>query len=99
MQDDPNQDDPEAEIAAWKKHRERQRGSPEPSSHSASVHLIGTDANDPVLQYMVRAKIPLTRQNWIDISYPRGDEPAEWTAEHESEVPKMFRPRGWRAPA
>jgi hypothetical protein len=98
MQDnDPNQDndlESALELAAWRKHRERQRGSPEPSNPSASIHLIGTDANDPVLQFMVRAKIPLTRQNWIGISYPRGDKPAEWTAEHESEIPKMFRPRG-----
>jgi hypothetical protein len=33
--------------------------------------------------------IPLTRQNWIDISYPGGP-PKEWGAELESEVPKMF---------
>jgi len=42
---------------------------------------------------MQRHGIPLTRQNWLDISYPAGDAPKEWTAEHESEVPQIFQLR------
>jgi hypothetical protein len=30
---------------------------------------------------------------WLDISYPAGDLPQEWTADLESEVPKMFQLR------
>jgi hypothetical protein len=59
------------------------------NSPTASVHAIGTDADDLVLQYMQKCSIPLTRQNWIDISYPEGP-PKDWGAELESEVPKMF---------
>jgi hypothetical protein len=63
------------------------------TTRGASIHLIGPDANDPVLSYMVRHGIPQIRQNWLDISYPAGDLPQEWTADLESEVPKVFRVR------
>jgi hypothetical protein len=55
----------------------------------ASDHQTGTGSDDCVLQYMREAGIPLTRQNWIDISYP-GSPPKERGAELESEVPKFL---------
>ena len=57
------------------------------TSQAASVHPIGTD-NDPVLNWMVRHNVPLTRQNWLDHFYPTGV--PEWSAELEAEVPKIF---------
>jgi hypothetical protein len=40
---------------------------------------------------MIKHGIPLTRQNWLEMSYPTGI--PEWLAELESEVPKMFQLR------
>jgi hypothetical protein len=42
----------------------------------------------PVLNWMVRHNVPLTRQNWLDHFYPTGV--PEWSAELEAEVPKIF---------
>ena len=51
------------------------------------------DAHDPVLRYMVRHMIPLTRENWLELSYPDGP-PKDWGPELEAEVPNMFKLRG-----
>lgn len=44
---------------------------------------------DDVLKLMKKNKIPLTRQNYIDIAFGR-DAPDELHPEHEAMLPKMF---------
>ena len=46
--------------------------------------------SSPVLKRMVEAGIPLTRENFIDLNW-LGKPPEEWTAEHEADLPEMFR--------
>jgi hypothetical protein len=49
--------------------------------------LIGSH---PILSMMVRAGLPLTRDNYVDIANAgRPDE--AWTAEHEANLPSIFR--------
>ncbi len=44
----------------------------------------------PVLDMMVRHKVPLTRDNYVDLANAgRPDE--AWTAEHEAGLPWIFR--------
>lgn len=47
------------------------------------------DMTDPTVQRMLKRGIPLTRENWIDLAWP--EMPAEWTAEHEEEIPDFLR--------
>jgi len=68
------------------------QGPKSSTSQGASVHPIGTDANDPVLLYMIKTGTPLTRKNWLELSYPEGP-PADWGPELEAEVPNMFKLR------
>jgi len=63
------------------------QGRKSSTSRAASVHQIGT-GDDLVLNYMAKHGIPMTHQNWLEISYPDGV--PEWSAELESEVPKIF---------
>ena len=49
--------------------------------------LIGSH---PVLEFMHRHKIPMTRENYVDIAnMGRPDE--AWTHEHEAMLPAIFR--------
>ena len=49
--------------------------------------LIGSD---PVLEMMVRHKVPLSRDNYVDIANAgRPDE--AWTHAHEAMLPSIFR--------
>jgi hypothetical protein len=41
---------------------------------------------------MLSKNIPLDRETYLDLAYG-GERPAEWTAEHELEVPEPFRTR------
>lgn len=43
---------------------------------------------DPVLDGMMHAGTPLTRENYIRENW--GDTPEPWTAEHEAELPAPF---------
>jgi len=43
----------------------------------------------PLLAYMKKNKIPLTRQNYLDLAYGK-DQPHELDAEEESILPPMF---------
>ena len=53
---------------------------------AAFQHLIGSD---PVLEVMVRRKVPITRDNYVDIANAgRPDE--AWTHEHEASLPWIF---------
>jgi hypothetical protein len=45
--------------------------------------------HDVVLQHMLARGVPLNRENYIALNWM--DEPEEWTAEHEMEVPECFR--------
>ena len=50
--------------------------------------LIGSDG---ILEMMVRHKLPITRDNYVDIANAgRPDE--AWTHEHEASLPHIFRP-------
>jgi len=44
------------------------QGRKSSTSRAASVHQIGT-GDDLVLNYMAKHGIPMTHQNWLEISY------------------------------
>jgi hypothetical protein len=46
---------------------------------------ISKKDHDPLLAYMVKKGIPLTRKNYLDLAYP--DNMPEWTPELEAELP------------
>lgn len=46
--------------------------------------------HDPVLRDMIAKGIPLTREAYLDMAWGN-DRPEEWTAEHEIDVPAVFR--------
>jgi hypothetical protein len=46
-------------------------------------------ADFPVLQHMLQHNMPLNRETYIASNWM--DEPEEWTAEHEEQVPECFR--------
>jgi hypothetical protein len=43
----------------------------------------------PILRHMIDTGMPLTRGTYIHTNWM--DEPKEWTAEHEQQVPECFR--------
>ena len=47
-------------------------------------------AMDPILKAMIGARVPLTRENYIDTKYGAEDMPEEWTEEHEAALPTPF---------
>lgn len=52
--------------------------------HKALKALAGSD---PMLDYMLKQNLHLTREAYLDLSYA-GDLPTPWTAEMESEIPE-----------
>lgn len=52
--------------------------------------LTKEDLADPLLQYMLKEGIPLTREKYISLAYGT-DGPGEWGAELEAELPPLFR--------
>ena len=44
-------------------------------------------ADDPVVELLLAAKVPVNRQNWIDAAYGH-EVPEPWTALEEDEVPE-----------
>ena len=44
---------------------------------------------DPLLEAMKAQRIPLTRQNYLELAYP-DENPDEFPAELESELPEQF---------
>ncbi len=48
------------------------------------------ESADPVLQYMIEKKLPLTREKYLALAYPEGTE-NPLPAELEAELPKQFR--------
>jgi len=48
--------------------------------------------HDVVLQHMLQHNMPLNRETYIASNWM--DEPEEWTAEHEDQVPECFRDHG-----
>jgi hypothetical protein len=58
--------------------------------------LLHAARHSPTLAYMIKNGLPLTREKWISMNY-MGRPPAEWTAEHEAEVPEPFQ-RATQAP-
>jgi hypothetical protein len=50
---------------------------------------VGEEPKDDVVELMKKNKIPLTRQNYLDIAFGR-DAPDELHPEHEAMLPKMF---------
>jgi hypothetical protein len=45
--------------------------------------------HDAPLLHMLQHNMPLNRETYIAMNWP--DEPEEWTAEHEEQVPECFR--------
>jgi hypothetical protein len=48
--------------------------------------IIEFPHHDLVVQMMHRYKVPMTRENYLQIAY-FGELPDPWTAEHEDELP------------
>jgi len=46
--------------------------------------------NNPVVDLMIKNKIPLTRENYLNVAY-MGDVPEELSAEEELELPEELR--------
>jgi hypothetical protein len=46
--------------------------------------------DDPILEGMIRDNLPLTRDTYIFLNWDKRPNP--WTAEHEEQVPDIFRP-------
>lgn len=57
------------------------------ASAGTSSHRPGWD---DLLDYMRKARLPPTRENYLAIAYPDGM-PEEWTQELENELPPEFR--------
>jgi hypothetical protein len=53
-----------------------------------SGRLTGTSSEEsrPLLDWMRRHDIPITRENYLKLAYPEGL-PTPWTIEHERELP------------
>jgi hypothetical protein len=50
---------------------------------------------DPLIAFCAARGLPLDREIYIALAYPQG-KPDPWTAEHEAELPVIFRePRKW----
>lgn len=45
---------------------------------------------DPIIEHALRNSLPLDRETYIATCYLDGT-PDPWTAEHEAELPKIFR--------
>jgi hypothetical protein len=52
--------------------------------------LIHEAQYSATLAYMIKKGLPLTREKWIQMNWG-GDTPKPWTAEHEMEVPAVWR--------
>jgi hypothetical protein len=52
--------------------------------------LLDEARYSPTLAYMIKHGLPLTREKWISMNWPDGA-PKPWTAEHEMEVPRVWR--------
>ena len=62
----------------------------EMQSNKEQAASIPQRGNDPMVDLMTKYKIPLTRQNYLDLAY-FGDVPKELSAEQELELPERFR--------
>jgi hypothetical protein len=52
-------------------------------------------SRDPLITFSVAHGLALDRETYIALAYPQG-KPDRWTAEHEAELPAIFRePRKW----
>jgi hypothetical protein len=51
--------------------------------------LLHAAQHNPMLAYMIKNGLPLTRQTWIDLNWG-GDTPKPWTAEDEAELPEPW---------
>ena len=49
---------------------------------------------DPILRAMMRARVPLTREHYIEAKYGSEDMPEEWGEEHEAALPHPFQRHG-----
>jgi hypothetical protein len=52
--------------------------------------LLHEAKHDPLLAYMIKHHIPLTREKWISMAWPDG-KPDPWTADCEEQVPMVWR--------
>jgi hypothetical protein len=65
---------------------------PTPPDKTSSPTIKASDIEQEasqVLRHMIAHGIPLTRKRYIGLSYG-GNEPMEWTAEHEMMLPTFF---------
>jgi hypothetical protein len=85
-------EDRAAERLPWRSQVSMKRGKPSTTSQAASPRQTGpyTGTEDGVLALMRRYKMPMTRENYIQLAF-MGEPPAEWTPEHEADLPPQFR--------
>lgn len=55
-----------------------------------NIKLSDEDRNDPLVKYMIKNDIPLTREKYIALAYGSDGPGEEWGAELEAELPKIF---------
>jgi len=61
----------------------------EQQSQNKPGALTPQAGNDPVVDLMLKNKIPLTRENYLNVAY-MGEVPEELSAEQELELPEEF---------
>ena len=47
-----------------------------------------TGLKDPTVETMIERRIPLSKQNYIEMAYP--EVPEVWTTEHDSMLPEFL---------
>ena len=63
---------------------------PKSQSNAQPKNLQSERKSSPVLNHMILAGIPLTRENYLNLAY-MGNPPDHFTAEEEASIPEMFR--------
>jgi hypothetical protein len=53
----------------------------------AEIDWKAEAAMDPILRAMMRSRVPLTREHYIETKYGSEDMPEEWSEEHEAALP------------
>lgn len=74
----------EKEISLSTKQESKSSTLPEGSTHQSGTN------SDPVLAYLKKNKVPLTRENYLGLAY-LGDPPKELDAEQEALLPEEIR--------
>jgi hypothetical protein len=53
------------------------------------------ELDDPLLAYMKKSGIPVTRENYLKWCYGESGPPDDWGAEDEAQLPQDLQERSW----